>query len=306
MAGVPALSETGEEKQQQLREATSYRYAVDIGHKGRVWLEPAELFQPDDESHRTGRLGTGESVGWLSVELRHEPQGAPTAIATLEIRTRKLEYEREYRQMLKDIGGLAAEATVLGFAPTAHRYEIDASREATLLYQRFAVLCSRLFDEELEHAFAYVLAQPHREWRDEFEERPPGLPVVGSSGLVRALTAPGPRVSVQTRQGLTRLRSLPRRLPHRRTEETYDTVPNRFVRFALERWQSIALDLQRALTPASPLESGPARRGRQLTERVNSRLDELLTAPLLQDASPLTSFPGEPGVVEARGLSTDL
>ena len=137
---------------------------------------------------------TGQSVGWLDLEVRSDPDSPIMGLAALEVRTIKLSYEREYRQMLKDIGALAAEATVQGFAPTAQRFELDPGSEAALLYQRFAALASRLFDEELDGALVYVLSQPHREWRDEFEERAPGLPVGGSSTLVKALTAPGPRV----------------------------------------------------------------------------------------------------------------
>jgi uncharacterized protein len=288
--GVPALT-ADEGERPRLREATAYRYSVNVGGWDAVWLEPSELFQPDDDSRRTGRLLTGQSVGWLDVEIRRDPDSPTEAIAALEVRTSKLTYEREYRRMLSDIGTLAAEATVQGFAPTTQRFELDPAREASLLYQRFAGLCARLFDDELESALAYVLGQPHREWRDEFEERPPGLPVAGSSTLINALTASGPRVPAPTLGRSIGLRSLPRRLPHRRTEDTWDTVPNRFVRFALERWQSIALDLQRALARTVELDTGPARRGRHLAEQVATRLDELLMAPVLRDASELTSFP---------------
>ena len=230
-------------------------------------------------------------MGWLDLEVRSDPDSPIMGLAALEVRTIKLSYEREYRQMLKDIGALAAEATVQGFAPTAQRFELDPGSEAALLYQRFAALASRLFDEELDGALVYVLSQPHREWRDEFEERAPGLPVGGRSTLVKALTAPGPRVPAPSLRQSAALRSLPRRLPHRRTEDTWDTVPNRFVRFALERWQSIALDLHKALAGATALETGPARRGRHLAEEVTARLEELLMAPVLRDASVLTSFP---------------
>lgn len=289
-ADVPPLMARDEERP-ELREATAYRYVVDIAGWDQVWLEPSELFQPDDESQRQGRLVTGDSVGWLDVEVRRDADSAPVAYAALEVRTLKLDYEREYRSMMRDVGTLAAEATVQGFAPTTQRFDLDPSRDAPLLYQRFAVLYSRLFDEELDTALAYVLSQPHREWRDELEERPPGRPVVRSPALVKALTGPGPRVPAPAFASAG-LRSLPRRLSHRRTEETWDTVPNRFVRFALERWQSIALDLQRALGEATPLDTGPARRGRKLTELVAGRLAEVLMAPVLRDASALASFPG--------------
>ncbi len=288
-AGAPALT-ASEHGRPRLREATEYRYTINVPGWDRYWLEPSELFRPDDQSRQSGRLLTGQSVGWLDVELRTDPESPTVASAALEVRTLKLSYEHEYRQMLNDIGTVAAEATIQGFAATTQRFQVDPAREALLLYQRFAALTARLFDEALEGALAYVLNQPHREWRDEFEDRPPGRPVAGSSTLVKALTAPGPRVPAPRMEHAIGLGTLPRRLWHRRTEETWDTVPNRFVRFALERWQSIALDLQRALA-TSAVDAGPARRGRHLAEQVNARLDALLMAPVLRDASTLTSFP---------------
>src|SRR5262245_33598883 len=81
-AGVPPLT-AGSGDRPQLREATEYRYAVDVYGWDQVWLEPLELFRPDDESRRTGRLLTGQSVGWLDVELRSGPEGPPIAFAAL-------------------------------------------------------------------------------------------------------------------------------------------------------------------------------------------------------------------------------
>lgn len=47
----------------QLREASSYRYAVDLVGVQEVTLEPSELFDPDDPSGMTGRLYTRQYVG---------------------------------------------------------------------------------------------------------------------------------------------------------------------------------------------------------------------------------------------------
>ena len=50
----------------QLREASSYRYMLDLPSVGEVRLEPAELFDPDDSSGMTGRLHTRQYVGDVS------------------------------------------------------------------------------------------------------------------------------------------------------------------------------------------------------------------------------------------------
>src|ERR1700727_989305 len=57
----------------QLREASSYRYTLDLGGVEQVRLEPAELFDPDDSSGMTGRLDTRQYVGdvWLTALNTH-------------------------------------------------------------------------------------------------------------------------------------------------------------------------------------------------------------------------------------------
>ena len=52
----------------QLREASSYRYTLDVPGISAVRLEPSELFEPDDTSGMTGRLKTQQNVGdvWLT------------------------------------------------------------------------------------------------------------------------------------------------------------------------------------------------------------------------------------------------
>ena len=52
----------------QLREATAYRYKLDLPGVSPVLLEPSELFDPDDSSGTTGRLYTRQYVGdvWLT------------------------------------------------------------------------------------------------------------------------------------------------------------------------------------------------------------------------------------------------
>ena len=270
-----------------LREAAAYHYQItDVA--GDVSLEPAELFDPDDGSHRQGRLLPGQSVGRLVIAVR--TSSGRELRCSVEVVPSKLEQSREYRQMLEDICEYAAEAILQGFAPT----NIDlmpSEAVAELLYQRFAMLEARLQSEEFATAIGRVLYQPDHKWRAETQRRPAETSYPAGSAFGRALTSPGPR-----RPWLTRRRSVittvPRHLTVERHESSIDTVPNQFVKYALQRWRDIAIELIDVLdrTEASAIP-GPVRRGRAAAQSVLIQLDELLSHGLFREIGQLHHLP---------------
>ena len=143
--------------------------------------------------------------------------------------------------MLRDIADLAAEAVLQGFAPASTSTAIASAKAPRLLYQQFAILQARLADDELQDAIAEVIHRPQREWVRETEWRPPGRPLKVGGDVARALTGPGPRVRVTTAVGS--LDTLPSTIESHRSEETVDTVANRFVKFALTHWRELAARL---------------------------------------------------------------
>ncbi len=80
--------------------------------------------------------------------------GELVAGGSLLVKAVKLEHEREYQQMLREIADLASEAILQGFAPASTSAAISPSRAPRLLYQQFAILQARLADDELVDAIA--------------------------------------------------------------------------------------------------------------------------------------------------------
>ena len=270
----------------QLREASSYRYELDIPGAPAVRLEPVELFDADESSGLTGRLRTQQYVGDVVITAFRRGGGALGA-APILVRAAKLEHEREYQRMLRDIADIASEAVLQGFAPATTSTAIVASRAPRLLYQQFAILQARLADEELQDALARVVHRPHRGWIDETEWRPAGRPLKASAGVARSLAQPGRRVRPAHPVGS--LNTLPEVIPSRRTEETVDTVPNRFVKFALMRWRELAGSVQDVLMARAALAYG--QRGLSAVGRVLESLDDLLSEPLFRDVGQLDELP---------------
>jgi hypothetical protein len=279
-----------------LREAAIYRYEI-CSDATNVEIEPRELFDPDDLSWKHGRLRPGQAVGRLRIQVvdRATEQAGRTDVDVLAV---KLDHETEYRQMLTDISSFAAEAVLQGFAPSL--LDLAPSELPTeLLYLRFAMIAAYLQDPAFEAAIARVTSQPHRTWVAEQEIRPIGSPFPAGSAFRRAVCAPGRRVPWAG--GPASLASLPAVLTRDRTEASVDNSANQFVKFALERWRAVALDLLDGLSLASQtVESGPLRRGQQIAADVGAQLDEYLAHPLFQEVSSLRRMPTSDQVLLKR------
>lgn len=273
-----------------LREGATYRFRV---HADRsvVAIEPAELFDFDDAYRTSGRIVTGENVGLVRVSLTDD--GDTVFTGEFDIRSAKFADEQAFARMLTDLASKAVEALHQGFAAPSGEFRADAGAAPRLLYQQFAILHALLRSGDLSWALAHVTGQPHREWRSEQEIRPPGRPAKGSSRLAGQLSRPGARVPAP----FTSLGSLPALLATARTEETVDTIPNRFVRFALERWRFLSSEVA---AYAAELPGYAMRRGVDEAHGVVAQLDEVLSGSLFREVGRLTTYPGDNPVLRRR------
>ena len=257
-----------------------------------VLTDPAEIFQPDTSSGIKGRLRPAGAVGTLNVVVRSG--SSVLGELALEVRSRKLDYLREYRWMLRDIATQVTEIVMDRFAASETTFTQDETRDAVTLYQRFAFLRSLFASEAFQGALAEIARRPHVLWIENSESVRPGAPLRGSPALVRQLTGPGAR---QVWRGGP-LGSIPRELSRRRTESTLDTTPNRFVRFALERWQSVMLEIERALAVTG--DTPAVRRGRREIAQTVEQIESVLQRSTFQGLSPLARFPSDDQVLQRR------
>ncbi|ORB33369.1 hypothetical protein BST41_33285, partial [Mycolicibacterium porcinum] len=270
-----------------LREGGIYRYEISSDATN-VAVEPRELFDPDDESCKQGRLRPGQAVGRLRIQVVDRAAGLK-ATADVDVLALKLHHETEYRQMLTDISTVAAEAVLQGFAPSTLDLA-PSDLPAELLYLRFAIIAAYLQDPAFEAAIARVTSQPHRTWISEQEIRPIGSPFPAGAAFRHAVCAPGPRVPWAG--GSAALASLPAALTRDRAEASVDNSANQFVKFALERWRAVTLEVLDVLAHvAQNIESGPLRRGVQIAADVGAQLDEHLAHPIFREVSSLRRMP---------------
>jgi predicted component of viral defense system (DUF524 family) len=259
---------------------------------GALVTDPEEAFQPDTEDGRKGRLRPGLGTGTLQVAVR---VGAiELGRLDVEVRARKLNYRSEYRWMLRDIAEQMTELVMDRFAPTAAVFAPDETRDAVTLYQRFAFLRALLTSETFQAALSQILRRPHVAWEDLQETVTAGQPLRAGANIARQIAKAGPRLPWTGGP----IQSLPLKFDRRRTEATHDTTPNRFVRFALERWRQVVASIDNGLGALAP---NPAvGRGRREIAKTLEQLDLLLNHELFKDLGPLARFPADDQVLQRR------
>jgi len=287
------------EEKVQLVEGGTYDYQL-VGGEG-LDVDSGPLIQPNQFGRRTGRIEPGLSTGLLPIALV-DRSGKERAWAAVEVRTDKLDYHNQYRQMLDDIAE-ATTALVMHFAgPTSVRLKVERT-DADSLHQQFAILRRILQSRDLDDAVHRVLGQPARRWITESATRSPDRLQRADSAVIRQLASGRKRQPIPEAHALGEVfarlghprATLPATIVVGRDLETADIPENRFVRFALEDWDDFIEAVEersRALPPS--LGKRVARETAQLRETVGgwlandffreiSRADRLpLESPLLQ------------------------
>lgn len=257
-----------------------------------VATDPEEVFQPDTTDGLKGRLRPGLSTGTLHVAVRTNE--TTLAQLELEVRSRKLTYLSEYRWMLRDIADELTELVMDRFAPSAMTFTQADTGDAVTLYQRFAFLRALLTSQTFQFALSEIIRRPHVAWEVWHEMVGPGQPIKAGADTVRQLARPGLRLPWPGGP----IQSIPLRLDRKQTEATHDTTPNRFVRFALERWRQVVADIDRGLAAVS---GDPAvARGRREIAKTLEQLDVILNHELFKDLGPLVRFPADDQVLQRR------
>jgi predicted component of viral defense system (DUF524 family) len=214
-----------------------------------------------------------------------------------EVRSRKLGYLTDYRWMLRDISEVASSLALEQFAVAAGRYKADEVIDAQTAYERFCFLKSLLTDSRFVAATQEIISHPHHSWEEEPEVRSPGRGASRLYGGLAQLTRPGQRVRWPV-SNVSGLGTLPREIRVVTGASTFDTPPNRFVKFALEQWIGTVVRLQDSIRGQ---QDKPARdRGLRETEETLRDLEEIRSAPLFREVTALDQLPSSNQVLQRR------
>ena len=128
----------------------------------------------------------------------------------------------------------------------------------------------------------------------------PGQSLRASSQVARQFSRPGARCEWPSGH----IASLPRKIVLNKTEATHDTTPNRFVKFALRRWQEVITDIEQRLVKQA--QTAAVVRGLGEIQPVLEQLETVLRNDLFEGLGSLNRFPADDQVLQRRDGYRDI
>ena len=236
------------ESEDHLYEATIYDFKIsfpNVETRDELKLEPSELFvlsRVQASGECFGRFSSSENVGEISASLRFIDSQKLLREIRFEkftIRSKKLNYETEYKQMLSDVAERSAEALLSGGFIAADQFAFGLE-QSELDLTALSYLAAKLESQEFKNAIATIQARPDHRWQEDVIEVPPGRGGVGGPRLVRAIVGSGKKVPIPAHLSHLPINFLPHRIPKVNAQIDFDSVANRFIRHVLLTWQNFA------------------------------------------------------------------
>lgn len=278
----------------RLIENRTYEWGLEFVENGPALVVKSSL--EDSNRHRWSvRTRKGRPDSGTFMVVNHLGRAAFQLTATdgrialelaLEIISKKLDFDNEYRMMTEDIAVFCEQLLLSWNSPTALSFSANPTERKRLLLEQYLFLSHYLTDERIGRVVEAIERFPHSELRREQEWKPPGM--ARSSDF---LSDPC-RMLRDWRRGGDGARPVPRQVLDVRKVDSFDTEPNRFVKFALEEFRGLSLEVEQ-LTGNGTTIGEEAR-------RMRTKLDGLLGRGFFRSLSRMTRLPLDNQTLQKR------
>ena len=313
---VAFIEITGDSKDEEkfLYEAGFYDFKVVFQSetaRSNIHLEPAELFKKSgicEEGQCFGRFETEDYVGEVEITLRFDDSEHKRQLIRFKkfiIKSKKLNYETEYSQMLVDIAEKSAEALLDGNFIASDQFTFDLM-PGELDLTALSFLVAKLESPEFKNALATIQARPDHRWDESVIEVSPGRGAIAGARLARAVGSNGRKVPVPEHISHLPVTLLPRYVPKVVAEIDFDSVSNRFIRYVLINWQAFARNKIADLQRSDGENSGPIKRALDKLSVIERICSAALMQEPLRTAGRLTSFPQANTVLTSKPGYRDI
>jgi hypothetical protein len=242
--------EWGEERFQLLEGAT-YDYELRLTGPSQRLREG--MFQRgglSDAGIERGTISPRAWTGLLPVVLE-DGTGDRLAAAALEIRSSKLAYRTDYRDMLEFIAEKSIDLLFDLRAPSLVRLSPRSNSSPSSVAQRFSFARHFVSSRDFRDAIARIVKFPHDRTVLHQEEQSSRRSFCPTAGLIRQVAGRQPRIALPESHPLcATLGSLPLSLSLPQPTRILDTPENRFVKYALMSFEVFFEDLERELAPS--------------------------------------------------------
>ena len=205
---------------------------------------------------------------------------------TFEVISKKLDYEQEYLALIKDLSDKALSLLLDFDTPTSSQLTVDQTRKPKDVFESYLLFKTALPINELNAALAQIKARPHSILVSEERWMPSSL----ASGL-HAMNDPISRIRWvrSTSSG----KPVAVEVLDRKRQDTNNTAPNQFVRFALEKFSRICLEISENSEKYGKTNSTEAL-------QIHKFIESELRCTLLKSVSRLGRIPYENQVLQKR------
>ena len=286
----------------QISEGLRYEYAFDgtgaenlrLGEAfGKGMVEPSG----NPKLLHCGSIATGLNTGRLGLVAR-DADGNTVGRAALEVRSRKLGYRNDYRQMLEDITEECVELLMELRAPAAARLAPDPGHTPETINQRFAFLRALLGSRQFRDALHRITTHPHQRWEPEETACDTRRGFRPDARSVRQLARAPRRSPLPEAHPLaTVIASLPERITLFRNVQSEDTPENRFIKFALKTFVGF---LNRMRLKLEELGSAADVRLGEEIAALESQLETTLAADVFRTVSEPDMLPLGSSVLQRK------
>ncbi len=210
----------------------------------------------------------------------------------LEIISKKLNYHTEFRRITEDIADFCQQLLLNWDAPTSLNFGIDPEQAARLMLEQFLFLRSHLEPERLGEILESIQRRPNSYLRREAHWTPSAC--AGSQDWLRDPVG----MARDWRRTSLGARPIPAQVLDIRKEDSVDTAPNRFIKFALLQFR----DLCREVVDTHPDALSLVREAAEL----GAALDAALARPFFRELATLTRLPLDSPTLQKRDGYRDI
>ena len=242
--GLNIVSTSTGEQAFFLKETERYEYELDSPGYSLKKFSRVLSHSRIGHTFERGLIEPGNYVGLLRLELEDKANGETVSKIHVDVRSKKLGYEDEYRAMLEDIADRCADFLLQLESPVEQNFVPDDEANEATLAQRLYFLKSLLGGEDFQLAIQQIVTAPNTQWREEFRT----VDVRQSRRLGRyeakQFASAGRRIRVPDGHPLRDvMETRPERIEVRDKRDTVDTPENRFVKHALNMFLQTMEDL---------------------------------------------------------------
>lgn len=292
----------------QLVESSNYEYRV---KDTRFSLKPiARVVTPSpwrQGGHDCGSIKTGLHVGLLALVVQDQNEHAVGSVL-VEVRSQKLDYQTDYREMLEDIADRCVDLSGDLRSPFSAAFLPDVGRDWESIQQRFFVLKGIVAGRQFKNALHRIIAYPHNEMRGIDGENDIRKGARWSNKLVVQMSLPGRKIKVPKGHPLRNkigVRTLPARMKRRVPGATEDNPPNQFVKFVLKTFEHFFSEILVRLSLLPKGKGGVRSQAEILLERevasMRLEMNSYLSSSFFKDVSETTQITLGNPVLQRKG-----